>query len=161
MNDTDQTAARYEHRMERTFEVTATPEQVWDAIATAEGIAAWMVPTTLEPEVGGAVTFDLGNDYVSHGVVTGYSPTTRFAYDEPWPVADHMPTAHLDLSAVSPIATEFLVEAASGGTCVIRVVSSAYGAGADWEHEFWAEMIEGWGELLDGLVTHLTQVPSR
>ena len=66
-----------------------------------------------------------------------------------------MPTADLDLSSVSPIATEFLIESTSGGSCVIRVVSSAYGAGAEWENEFFAEMVEGWAAMLDNLATHL------
>jgi len=145
---------RVEHRMERTYEVAATPEQVWDAIATADGMSAWMVPTRLDPQIGGEVSFDLG-DFVSTGVVTDYSPNRRFAYEEPWPVADHMSTAHHDLSSLTPIATEFLIESASGGSCVVRVVSSAYGSGADWENEFFAEMVEGWVELLDNLVTHL------
>lgn len=145
---------RVQHRMERTYEVAATPEQVWDAIATADGISAWMVPTRLDPRVGGEVSFDLG-DVTSTGVVTAYTPNQRFAYEEPWPVADHMPTAHHDLSSVSPIATEFLIESASGGSCVIRVVSSAYGSGADWENEFFDQMIEGWGEMLDNLPKHL------
>ena len=144
---------RFEHRMEHTYEVAATPEEVWDAIATADGISAWMAPTRLDPKVGGAVSFDLG-DYVSNGVVTDYTPNHRFAVEEPWPIADHMPTAHHDLSALSPIATEFLIESASGGSCVIRVVTSAYGTGADWENEFFAEMVAGWGELLDNLVAH-------
>ena len=52
---------RVEHRMERTYEVAATPEQVWDAIATADGISAWMVPTRLDPQIGGEVSFDLGD----------------------------------------------------------------------------------------------------
>ena len=155
MTDPDQ-PDRVEHRTERTYEVAATPEQVWDAIATAEGISAWMAPTRLDPQVGGEVSFDLG-DFVSTGVVTDYTPNQRFAYEEPWPIADHMPTAHHDLSAVSPIATEFLVESASGGSCVIRVVTSAYGSGADWENEFFAEMVVGWDELLDRLVTHLDE----
>jgi hypothetical protein len=47
---------------------------------------------------------------------------------------------HHDLSSLTPIATEFLIESASGGSCVIRVVMSAYGTGADWENEFFAEM---------------------
>ena len=51
---------RVEHRMERTYEVAATPEEVWDVIATADGISAWMVPTRLDPQVGGAVSFDVG-----------------------------------------------------------------------------------------------------
>jgi len=153
MTTSDQ-PSRVEHRMERTYEVAATPEQVWTAIATADGISAWMVPTQLDPRTGGEVSFDL-DGFVSVGVVTDYSPNQRFAYEEPWPVEDHMPSAHHDLSAVSPIATEFLVESAAGGSCVIRVVSSAYGSGADWENEFFAQMIEGWAELLDNLAAHL------
>jgi uncharacterized protein YndB with AHSA1/START domain len=147
---------RAQHRMERTYEVTATPEQVWDAIATADGISAWMVPTRLDPQVGGEVSFDLG-DFTSIGVVTDYTPNQRFAYEEPWPVADDMPTAHQDMSSVTPIATEFLIESASGGSCVIRVVSSAYGSGADWENEFFDQMIEGWVAILDKLGTHFDE----
>lgn len=147
--------ARVEHRMERTYEVPATPDEVWDAIATADGIAAWMVPTRLDPQIGGAVSFDVGG-FWSHGIVTDYAPTRRFSYAEPWPSEPGMPTADRDLSSVSPIATEFLVEAASGGTSVIRVVSSAYGSGADWEQEFFDEMIEGWSVMLDNLAAHFS-----
>ena len=62
-----------------------------------------------------------------------------------------------DLPSVTPIATEFLIESASGGSCVIRVVTSAYGSGADWENEFFAEMVAGWGEILDNLATHFNE----
>ena len=148
---------RVEHRMERTYEVAATPEQVWDAIATADGISAWMVPTQLDPRVGGEVSFDLG-EFVSRGVVTDYTPNHRFAVEEPWPVADDMPTAHHDLSSLTPIATEFLIESASGGSCVIRVVTSAYGSGADWENEFFAQMIADLIPILDNLATHLERI---
>jgi uncharacterized protein YndB with AHSA1/START domain len=155
VTDPDQ-RSRVEHRMERTLEVAATPEQVWDAIATAEGMSAWMAPTRLDPQVGGEVSIDLGG-FVSTGIVTDYSPNHRFAIEEPWPLAGHMPTAHHDLSALSPIATEFLVESTSGGSCVIRVVTSAYGSGADWENEFFAEMIADVIPLLDNLATHLNE----
>jgi uncharacterized protein YndB with AHSA1/START domain len=141
---------RVEHRMERTYEVAATPEQVWDAIATADGISAWMVPTRLDPQIGGAVSFDVGRCW-SHGIVTDYTPKRRFAYAEPWPTTDH------DLSSVTPIATEFLIESASGGSCVIRVVTSAYGSGADWENEFFAGMIADVIPMLDNLATYLNE----
>ena len=172
-NKADQ-ADRVEHRVERTYEVAATPEQVWDAIATADGISAWMVPTRLDPQIGGEVSFDLGG-YRSIGVVTDYTPNRRFAYEEPWPIADRledipaemvewfnsigvsMSQVFDDLSSVTPMATEFLIESASGGSCVIRVVSSAYGGGADWENEFFAEMANGWGEILDKLAAHLNR----
>lgn len=158
--------------MERTYEVAATPEQVWGAIATAEGISAWMVPTRLDPQIGGEVSFDLG-EFTSTGVVTGYTPNVRFAYEEPWPVADRVedipagmvewfdaigvpPSEVLrDLSAATRIATEFLIESASGGSCVLRVVTSAYGRGADWENEFFTEMIAGVIAYLDNLAVHL------
>ena len=62
MTNPDQTDQpdRVEHRMERTYEVAATPEQVWDAIATADGISAWMVPTRLDPLIGGGVSVARG-----------------------------------------------------------------------------------------------------
>ena len=158
MNTPDETD-RVEYRSESRTEVAAAPEQVWDAIATAAGISAWMVPTRLDPRIGGEVSFDHG-DFRSRGVVTDYTPNHRFAYEEPWPMTEPMrewasavagrEVTDDDLASVSPIATEFLIEAASGGTCVIRVVSSAYGTGADWENEFFAEMAAGWATAPDG-----------
>ena len=49
---------RVEHRMERTYEVAATPEQVWNAIATADGISTWMAPVVLKspPESDSSIT---------------------------------------------------------------------------------------------------------
>lgn len=165
---------RVEHRTESTRELAATPEEVWDAIATAEGISAWMVPTRLEPRVGGAVSFDHGGLQLT-GVVTAYTPQQRFAYEEPWPMTEGMREWVADtaghqvtddeLATISPIATEFLIEAASGGSCVLRVVSSSYANGADWENEYFAEMVAGWGTVpfgpgaqtpwLDNLARHL------
>ena len=176
MTTTDQSDQpdRVEHRMERTYEVTATPEQVWDAIATADGISAWMVPTRLDPQVGGEVSFDLGGFWLS-GVVTDYTPNRRFAYEEPWPIADRaedipaemvewfkamgvpLSEVYRDLSSATPIATEFLVESASGGSCVIRVVTSAYGSGADWENEFFAQMIADVIPIFDNLARHFNE----
>jgi uncharacterized protein YndB with AHSA1/START domain len=158
---------RVEHRMERTYRVHATPEEVWNVIATADGISAWMVPTRLDPSIGGEISFDLGG-LVSTGVVTDYRPNERFAYEEPWPMTDEMrewvatvvqhDLTDVDLSSISPIATEFLIESASGGSCVIRVVSSAYGSGADWENEYFAEMVDGWAALLDNLAATFQRV---
>jgi uncharacterized protein YndB with AHSA1/START domain len=166
-NDDD----RVEHRLERTYQLAATPEQVWEAIATADGLSTWMVPTRLDPQVGGEMVCDYG-DFESTAVVTDFSPNHRFAYEEPWPISADAPIpagmvewfdsigasvedVRRDLSSVGPIATEFLIESASGGSCVLRVVSSSYGTGTDWEDEFFAEMVAGWAVLLDNLVAHL------
>jgi hypothetical protein len=44
---------------------------------------------------------------------------------------------------------------------VIRVVTSAYGSGADWENEFFAEMVAGWAAMLDNLATQFNEAMSR
>jgi uncharacterized protein YndB with AHSA1/START domain len=162
--------ARIEHRAERTYTVPATPEEVWEVIATAAGISSWMLPTRLDPRVGGELTIELGNTTLT-GVVTDYTPNERFAYEEPWPIGDRPEDVAPDMARwfdtidvplsevfetlpqVSPIATEFLVEAASGGSSTIRVVTSAYGTGADWENEFFAEMVASLNPILDNLTT--------
>ena len=112
-----------------------TPEQVWDAIATANGISSWMMPTDLEEREGGAVVLPHGPRGQSEGTVTGWDPPRRLVYEEP----DWAGLAGQDRATVTPLVTEFLVEATSGGTCVVRVVSSAFGTGADWEEEFFDE----------------------
>ena len=171
---------RAEHRDEQTRELAATPEEVWEAIATADGISAWMAPARLEPRVGGEVSFDFGG-LRSTGVVTAYELRRRFAYEEPWPMTDEMrawvadtaghEVTEEELEAISPIATELLIEAASGGSCLLRVVSSSFGSGADWEREYFAEMVAGWGTepfgpdgqapWLDSLARHLDAVRAR
>ena len=138
------------HRFELELTVPGTPEQVWQAIATAEGISGWMMPTTLDAREGGTIRFDMGPDMASEGPVTAYEPSRRFAYEEDW--AALVGQAGAD---VTPLATEFLVEARSGGTCVVRVVTSAYGTGAEWENEFWSEMDRGWAPMLDNLRIYL------
>jgi uncharacterized protein YndB with AHSA1/START domain len=141
--------------MELTFVLPGTAEQVWDAIATANGISSWMLPTDLDARVGGAISFHMGEDVSSDGTVTGFDAPRRFAYVEP----DWATLAGHPRDAVEPLATEFLIEAQSGGTCVLRVVSSSFGTGADWEREFFADMERGWTPQFDNLRVYLTHYP--
>jgi uncharacterized protein YndB with AHSA1/START domain len=143
--------------MELTFELPGTPEQVWDAIATANGISSWMLPTDLDAREGGAICFHMGEDVSSEGTVTGFDAPRRFAYVEPdWAVL----VGH-DRDSVDPLATEFLIEAQSGGTCVLRVVSSAFGTGAEWEAEFFGDMEKGWTPQFDNLRVYLSHFAGR
>jgi uncharacterized protein YndB with AHSA1/START domain len=144
------------HRFDLTVEIPGTPEQVWDAIATAKGISAWMMPTDLEEREGGAVAFHMG-DTSSEGTITGWDPPRRLEYEEP----EWAALAEQDPATVTPLVTEFLVEAKSGGTCVVRVVSSAFGSGADWEQEFFDQMAEGWAPMFEHLRLYLTHFPGQ
>jgi uncharacterized protein YndB with AHSA1/START domain len=143
-------------RMEIAVEVPGTPEQVWDAIATGNGITSWFMPTDLEEREGGAILFHMGDDE-SPGTVTGWEPPHRFAIvEEEWSAL----TGHED-AAVTPLVSEFLVEAKSGGTCVLRVVSSAFGTGADWEQEFFDDMEKEWRPYFENLRLYLTHFPGQ
>lgn len=42
------------YRLEFSVEVPGTPEQVWQAIATAKGMSAWFLPTEMEERKGPA-----------------------------------------------------------------------------------------------------------
>ena len=145
---------RVEHRAEFTVEMSATPEQVWAAIATADGISAWMVPTRLEPRIGGEVSFDHGG-LRSTGVVTDYTPGRRFAYEEPWPMTEadarvggrHRRTRGHRRGAGGDLPDRHRVPDRSSLGRQLRPARrlSSYGSGADWENEYFAEMVAGWG----------------
>ena len=145
------------YSMEFTVEVPGTPEQVWDAIATARGISSWFLRTDLEEREGGAIVAYMGEGIDSPGTVTGWDPPKRFAYEEP----DWASLAGHEGEPVTPLATEFLVAAQSGGTCVVRVVSSAFGTGAEWEREFFEGVERGWTPFFDRMRLYLTHFPGQ
>ena len=126
------------------FEVPGTPEQVWHAIATGPGISSWFVPTEVEERNGGAITFHLGPGMDSSGSVTAWEPPSRFAYEE----RDWGPDA-------PPLATELLVEARSGGTCVVRLVHSLFANGDAWDDQL-ESMESGWPSFFNVLRLVLT-----
>ncbi|MGH8906332.1 MAG: SRPBCC family protein [Egibacteraceae bacterium] len=143
-------------RLEFSVELPGTPEQVWDAIATANGITSWFLPTDVDEREGGAIVVHMG-ETDSPGTITGWDPPRRLEYSEPeWAAL----TGH-DVDSVTPLVTEFLVEAQSGGTCVVRVTSSAFGTGADWEREFFAGMEKHWLPFFDHLHLYLTHFPGQ
>lgn len=109
-------------------EVPGTPEQVWKAIATGPGISSWFVPTEVEEREGGRTTADFGPGMESEATVTEWDPPHRFVAES----QDLGPDA-------PPVASEWIVEARSGGTCVVRVVHSLFADGDDWDGQ-----MEGW-----------------
>src|SRR3712207_296306 len=134
------------YRLEFSVEVPGTPEQVWQAIATAKGMSAWFLPTEMEEREGGSLHFSMGPEMGSDGQVTGWDPPRRIAYEEDWAAL-----MGKDPDALSPLTSEFLVKATSGGTCVVRVTSSGFGTGAEWGHGWLADMGTQWRPFFDNL----------
>ncbi len=125
-------------------EVPGTPEEVWQAIATGPGISSWFVPTEVEEREGGAIAANFGPGMASASTITAWDPPRRFAADSQ------------DLGPNAPtVATEWIVEARSGGTCVVRVVHSWFANTDDWDNQFEA-FEHGWPAFFRILRLYLT-----
>ena len=144
------------YRLEFSVEVPGTPEQVWQAIATAKGMSAWFLPTEMEEREGGSLHITMGPEMGSDGRITGWDPPRRISYEEDWAAL-----MGKDPEALSPLTSEFLVEAQSGGTCIVRVTSSGFGTGAAWESEFWDDMGSSWMPFFDNLRLYLSHFPGQ
>ena len=113
---------KFEVREELTLD--ATPEQVWDAIATGPGIDAWfMGKNTVEPRVGGAVT-QVMPGWTGESTITTWEPGKHLAYK----------TA--EAPDGSFMAFESIIEGRSGGSTVLRFVHSGFLPDEDWESEY-------------------------
>ncbi|HEY8340850.1 MAG TPA: SRPBCC domain-containing protein [Egibacteraceae bacterium] len=129
-------------------EVPGTPEQVWEAIATGPGISTWFVPAEVAEREGGEIVLhDLAPGLDDSGRITVWDPPRRLVYESSGEEGQRL--AH-----------EWLVEARSGSTCVVRLVNSGFGAGDEWDETI-ASMEEGWRLFLDNLRLVLTHFPGR
>lgn len=144
------------YRLEFSVEVPGSPEQVWQAIATAKGMSAWFLPTQLEERKGGSLHFSMSPEMGSDGHVTAWDPPHRLVYEEDWAAL-----MGKDPHDLSPLTSEFLVQTQSGGTCIVRVTSSGFGTGAEWESEFWDDMGTSWMPFFDNLRLYLAHFPGQ
>jgi uncharacterized protein YndB with AHSA1/START domain len=133
--------------VEMEFLVPGTPEQVWQAIATGPGMSAWFTATEVEERVGGAISFDFGDENcgedVSSGKITAWDPPVRVEYEEYGWNGD-----------APPVATEVTVTARSGDRCVVRMVHTMVTDKDDWDGEL--ESFEtGWPGFFEILKVYL------
>ncbi|MEV4052936.1 SRPBCC domain-containing protein [Amycolatopsis sp. NPDC049688] len=123
----------HEFELTDVAEVGATPEQVWEAIATGPGIDSWfMGRNEVEGGTGGTVRGAFGG-YRPEFRISGWEPPEKLAYG-----SETAPDGRR-------IAYEFLIEGRDGGSTVIRCVTSGFLPGDDWEDEF--EAMTTGGEL--------------
>lgn len=128
------------------IEVPGTPEQVWEAIATGPGITSWFMPARVEEHEGGEIVHG-DEGFSSTGRVTAWEPPHRLAYEEGEEI--------VGLDPKHPIATEWLIEAKAGGTCVVRLVMSGFGPDDDFAKAR-ESFSSGWRTALDDLRLYLT-----
>ena len=126
-------------------EVPGSPEEVWHAIATGSGISSWFVPTKSDEREGGTIECSFGPGMDSIEKITEWDPPRRY----------------ITGSGDSPetVASEWTVEARSGGTCIVRVVHRWFADSDDWDTEFETHAY-GWAtsyfRLLQLYLTHFS-----
>jgi uncharacterized protein YndB with AHSA1/START domain len=106
------------------IEIEATPDQIWEAIATGHGIDGWYVGSgnSVEPREGGRVRLVFGEE-AGESTVTVWDPPRKLAYRD----SEAAPDGSLH-------AFEYVIEA-RGGRAVVRLVHSGF-LGDDWEAEY-------------------------
>ena len=125
------------------IEVPGTPEEVWEAVASGPGITAWFVPATVDGRLGGTCELDFGPGLgIETARITAWDPPRRLV-------------AEVANEGRPVFAMEWLVEARDGGTCVVRLINSGFGSGADWDAEYEATQA-GWRLFLYNLRLYLT-----
>ncbi len=102
--------------------VDATPDQVWEAIASGPGVDSWLMGRTeIDPD-NKTSTFEMFGDTATSAITVG-EPGRRYATrEEPNPNGTFM-------------AFEWLIETRDGGGAVVRFVHSGM-LGEDWEAEY-------------------------
>lgn len=111
--------------VETTFDVPGTPEEVWYAIATGPGISSWFVPAEFETQDGKSVAMKLtfGPGMEPRSKITAWHPPRTFA------------SQGESMGGAPPLATEWNVEARSGGVCTVRIVQSFFASTDEWDQQ--------------------------
>lgn len=102
-----------EFKIQREIELPASPEQVWDAVATGPGNAGWLWPMEIEGREGGSA---------EGGTVTAWEPGRHFAVraegEDGW------------FNAL-----ELIIEARAGGTALLRYMHHGVFVD-DWDTQY-------------------------
>ena len=134
-------------RIAQNLEAPATPEQVWDAVATGPGLDSWFMGTSeVEPREGGAATLTLAG-FTERSTITAWEPPVHLATkgDEAPDGAYHQ--------------FEYRIEPRGGGITDIRFEHAGM-LGEDWEREY-EGLSEGDPMYLRKLVEYVTYFPGR
>jgi uncharacterized protein YndB with AHSA1/START domain len=104
--------------------VNATPDQVWDAIASSTGMDGWfMGDNDVDPRLGGTVETRLPG-FSMRSTITTFEPPHRFVTSSP-----ESDEGRFDVFS-------FEIEGRDGGTTWLRLVHSGFLPQDDWEVEY-------------------------
>ncbi|HET9732275.1 MAG TPA: SRPBCC domain-containing protein [Acidimicrobiales bacterium] len=122
-----------EFRIEKQVDLGATPGEVWEAIATEAGQAAWLWPSPIDP---------------SSDVVQAWDPPRKLVIRLP------------DAPDGAFQAFEYLIEGRDGASTVLRFVHSGM-LERDWSDEYESITAGGWDMYLYTLAQYFEHFPGR
>jgi uncharacterized protein YndB with AHSA1/START domain len=126
--------------------VEATPEEVWEAISTGPGIDSWFMGRN--EVAGGVVSTAFGGMDLPASTVTAAEPPHRFAHTSGTAEDGRF------------VAYEFLIEGRDRASTTVRMVTSGFLPGDDWDTEFEA-MAGGLAMFFATLVEYLGHFAGR
>ena len=127
--------------------VDATPDRVWEAIATGPGLDSWFLGhNQVDPREGGTATLDMGG-FVETSTITTWDPPTRF-------VSEGAPGPDGAFHRF-----DYSVDVRDDGRTNVRWVHSGM-LGDDWEREY-EGMSEGDPMYFRQLLAYVTYFPGR
>jgi uncharacterized protein YndB with AHSA1/START domain len=127
------------------IELDASPDEVWDAIATGPGLGSWFFPMEVEPREGGKITITVGDQTDDSAVVTVWDPPRRFT--------------SVSGPEGAQQAFEFLVEGRDGGSTVLRFAQHGF-LGDEWESQYDSQSL-GWDMYFHTLGQYLAHFRGR
>jgi hypothetical protein len=123
-----------EFEIRKEVDLDASPDAVWHAITTPEGLAAWFMPMPMDPD---------------GDMVVAWEPGKRLRIE--------MPAGPGGASQ----AFEYLIEARGGGSAVLRFVHSGFIGDDDWSDEFEPMTSAGWDQYLFTLAQYFRYFAGR
>lgn len=133
--------------VEREIVLAAPPAAVWRALTDARELTRWFpLDARVTPGAGGSIWMSWQELYEAESRIDVWLPERHLRFGFP---------AHAPML----LATDYYLEGRGGGT-VLRVVTSGFGEGAEWD-SMYGGVSRGWDFELLGLRHYLERHPGR
>ncbi len=146
-------ADQADRKFEMEIEIAVPPDQVWHAIADAEGVRRWFAPVAeADREVGGKIVWEWApqHRWVHRIEAREEGKRLKTSYDSSVPDGS---------GGQKKLFVEFLLEG-QGGSTKLRVVQSGFGPEADFDEEY-EGISRGWPVELGSLKLSLEKHPGK
>ncbi len=118
------------HRLEKTVEIAASIEEVWEALTDGRKLCNWFpLEARVKPGQNGSIFVSWGPDCEGEAEIAAWEPGKKIAWQE------------------RTALVEFTLEA-RGSKTLVRLVQSGFFTGADWENEWFDSTDYGWEFML-------------